>query len=364
MKQLIIALNFLFLCTLLWAQTEPKTRPDSSQTQNLGEVADTVQAVDFFVDDEPLKISLKYDITSFIKNKTKGEYLDAELIVFYDDMQPVVKKVRIQARGNYRRGECFFPPFFLNFKTDPVKDPKYMKVNKVKVVTHCSSTDRGEETLLREYLVYKLYNILTDKSFRVRLLDIKYIDTGKKGKTYESYGFVIEPADVAAKRNNCVIIESMAITGKDLVEEDADRAALFQYMISNTDWRIKSGHNTKFLKSLSEVTNKLMVLPYDFDFSGFVGASYSFPQEWSDTQSIYDRDYLGYCRDNPASQLKNIELFNSKKQEILKTISNFTLISEKDREEVTEFINEFFDEISNPKDFVNSIKRECKPIDF
>ena len=95
----------------------------------------------------------------------------------------------------------------------------------------------------------------------------------------------------------------------DLVEEDADRAAMFQYMISNTDWRIKSGHNTKFMKSLTEVTPKVFPVPYDFDFSAFVDAAYAFPQEWSNTETLYQRDYLGYCRSDDNEYLKIISLF-------------------------------------------------------
>lgn len=362
----LLAIGLLFLIPyFVTAQKPGKNLQDTiSVSQSLGEVSDTVKTADFFEIETPLKVRLKYDISSFVKNKTKGEYLDAELTVNYDEANPITKNIRIQARGNFRRGQCMFPPFFLNFKTDPLAGETYADVKKVKVVTHCSSSTTNQSVLLREYLAYKLYNILTDRSFRVRLLDIDYIDTGKKQKKYRSYGFIIEPADIVAKRNNGVIVESMAITGKNLIEEDADRAALFQYMISNTDWRIKSGHNTKFMKSLDVVTDKLITLPYDFDFSGFVDASYSFPQEWSDTKSIFERDYLGYCRESDETYFKNIELFKSKKDEILKTINSFDLIPEKERKETSEFIMLFFDELNDPQSFIKSIKRDCRTLDF
>ncbi len=365
MKKFLFFSLILISPHFLIAQNTGKTLKDTiSSSQSLGEVSDTVQTVDFFEVVTPLKVSLKYDISSFIKNKTKGDYLDAELTIFYNNSQPITKNIRIEARGNYRRGQCMFPPFFLNFKTDPIALQNYSDVKKVKVVTHCSSSKSSQNVLLKEYLAYKLYNILTDKSFRVRLLDIDYIDTGKKQKNYKSYGFIIEPAEIVAKRNNSVLVESMAIMGKNLVDEDADRAALFQYMISNTDWRIKSGHNTKFMKPLDVVTDKLVTLPYDFDFSGFVDAGYSFPQSWSDTQSIYDRDYLGYCRDSDDTYIKNIALFNSKKEEIMKTINSFELLPEKERKETSKFIDGFFNELKDPQSFIKSIKRDCQPLDF
>ena len=356
---LLIAANFY-----LAAQNKGNAQDTTLAGNVLSEVADTVQVPDFFESNDLLKATLKYDITSFIKNKVKGEYLDAELQVFYDENNPVVKNIRIKARGNFRRGQCTFPPLFLNFKTDRPENPMYDDVKKVKIVTHCSASKESEANVLREFLAYKLYNIITDRSFRVRLLDISYIDTGKKQKNYKAYGFSIEPAEIVAKRNNCVLVESPAITGRNLVNEDADRAAMFQYLISNTDWRIKSGHNTKFMKSLTDVTDKVITLPYDFDFSGFVGASYTFPQAWSHTESIYDRDYLGYCRDNDQEYQKIIELYLSKEKEVMQAIADFKYLSEKDKKEVEKFTAGFFEEIKDSKNFIRNLKNDCHDIDF
>jgi len=170
--------------------------------------------------------------------------------------------------------------------------------------------------------------------------------------------------EIVAKRNNCVLIEPTIVRGENLVEDDADRSALFQYMISNTDWRFKGGHNTKYMKSLTDITSKVIPLPYDFDFSGFVGASYTFPQSWSDAENIYDRDYLGYCRDNDESFRKNIELFKSKEAQITKTIADFKYLPENDKKETTKFINGFFTKINDTEDFLRLLKNECHPIDF
>jgi hypothetical protein len=365
MKKLVVLLT-LFSCTfLLDAQNSKIIPPDTLiHHSSLGEVTDTVPDHDFFGTDIPLKIALKYDISSFIKNKSKGEYIDAELQVFYNEDEPVVKDIRIQARGNFRRGQCYFPPLSLNFKTDPIQQTELKGVKKIKVVTYCSSAKSSAPVVLKEFLAYKLYNILSDKSFRVRLLDIHYIDTGKKQLNFQEHGFIIEPAELVAHRNNCVLIDPMIITAKNLIEGDADCVAMFRYMISDTDWRIRSGHNIKFMKSMVDVTDKVVTLPYDFDFSGFVGASYADPQEWSDASSIYQRDYLGYCRDNDDDYYKIIDLYSSKQNEIMNTINAFNLLSEKDRKEVVNFTEDFFKEISNPKSLVSSLKRECQPMDF
>ena len=365
MKRLLFLLLILLLPYFLWAQTIKKISIDSLENfSSLEEVTDTVPVINFFGTDDLLEMTLKYDISAFIKNKQKGEYLDAELQVNYKD-RPIKKNIRIKARGNFRRGQCVFPPLFLNFKTDTIERTELAGMKKIKVVTHCSSSKNSENYIFREYLVYKLYNILTDKSFRVRLLDIHYIDTGKKQTDYHKHGFIIEPIELVAKRTESVLIDPAIIRGPNIVAEDADRVALFHYMISNTDWRFKGGHNMKYLKSLIDLTDKVIAVPYDFDFSGFVGTNYSFPQEWAtQTKDIRVREYLGYCRENDEKYLKTIEFYNNKKEEILKTISDFPYLSEKDKKSLLDFINNFYWEISQPKRIISTLKYQCRNDDF
>jgi hypothetical protein len=364
MKIFFVFSLFLTASFYLAAQNNTNVSDTTLAGQVLGEVSETFQPEGFFDSDEPLKITLKYDITSFIKNKTKAEYMDAELIVYNKNVAPVTKNIRIMARGNFRKGQCYFPPLFLNFKTDTIERTELQGVNKIKVVTHCTTGKNNDLIVLKEYLAYKLYNILTEKSFRVRLLDITYIDTGKKQHQYQEMGFVIEPVALVAKRNNCVLIEPTVVRGENLVEEDADRSSLFQYMISNTDWRFKGGHNTKYMKSLTDITSKVIAVPYDFDFSALVDASYAFPQSWSTSTSLFQRDYMGYCRNNDEEYLKNIRYFAQHEEKIMKTIASFSYLPEGEIKDASKFIGEFFESIKKEKSFVNNIKNQCRTIDF
>lgn len=356
--------GFLFFAILLYfnvsAQSEKINYSDTvSYNSSIDAVSDTLPNLDLFVDETPMDLTLKYDITAFIRNKMKGEYLDAELLIHYKNYTDT-KNIRLKARGNNRREQCFFPPIFLNFKTDPMVNSELEGFNKIKLVTHCSTSKSHTDYLLKEYLVYKLYNVLTDNSFRVKLLDIKYIDTGKKERNYDKYGILIEPIELLVTRKESTEINGEIIRENNVIEEDADIVALFQYMIGNTDWRIKGGHNTKYMKSLTKLTQKVTPIPYDFDFAGFVGTHYSHPQSWASIKNVKEREYLGYCRNSDEAYLKTINLFLDKKGQMIKTIESFAYLSEGEREGLIRYVESFYDLLNNPNRFISTLKSECR----
>ncbi|NQU84193.1 MAG: hypothetical protein HQ541_00380 [Mariniphaga sp.] len=359
MQKLLFVLFLIILQIHLHAQNTIEFVNDTLGNEfYLEPVSDTIPNIDIFEDDAPLNITLTYDITSFIKNKSKGEYQDAILQIHYNSTDSITKNIQIKARGNFRKDNCFFPPIHLNFKSDPLENSGL--TGKIKLVTHCSNSTKYDSYILKEYLAYKLYNVLSGFSFKVRLLNILYIDTGKKNKNYQRVGFLIEPLAFLSKRHESIVLNPTIIREDNVIAEDADRVALFQYMIGNTDWRIKAGHNTKYIKPLSLITNKVIPVPYDFDFSGFVGTSYSFPQSWASIETVKEREYLGYCRDSNEEYLKNINRFIEKEEEILTTISSCKLISEREKNNLLKYIESFYKSLNKTDRFIFTLKNECR----
>lgn len=361
MKKLLFLILLFLLQHTVYGQVTDEIQAETLTNQSLLEpVVDTVPDINIFDDEEPLNITLKYDITSFIKTKSKGEYLDAVLQIHYDENQTITKNIRLKARGNFRRGQCIFPPIYLNFKTDPWENSDMEGIKKLKLVTHCSSSKSNEVYLMKEYLAYKIYNVLTDYSFRVRLCHINYIDEGKKGKNYHRYGFIIEPEELLAKRNESIIVEPTIIRKDHVINVDADRVALFQYMIGNTDWRIKAGHNTKYIKSLNQFTTRVIPVPYDFDFSGFVNTNYSTPQAWTSIKKVTEREYLGYCREIDDDYLSNITFFVNNMENVFQEIEDFKYLESKDKKTLTKYIQAFYKELNKPERFLVTLKNECR----
>ncbi|WP_347839238.1 hypothetical protein [uncultured Draconibacterium sp.] len=357
MKSFFLCLIFFLCINYSFAQQQP-------DTSVFEPVTETLSNHHFFENHDPLKISLKYDISAFIRHKSKGEYLPAELKIYTSQQDSIHKNIRLKARGNFRRGHCFFPPIYLNFKTDPIKKTELEGIRKVKMVTHCSTSKVYQSYVMREYLAYKIFTLLTNNSFRVRLLDITYIDTGKRKRNYEQHGFLIEPVDLICKRLEAVEVNSEAVRGNHLLPAESALVALFEYFVGNTDWRFKSGHNMKYIKSLNVVSTHIIPLPYDYDHAGFVNATYAMPQEWSSVEKITDREYLGYCMDDEKYSRAAIDLFIAKKEEIIKTIETFELLEEKDKRQLLSFVNDFYRLAEQPDLLMRTVKNECRNIDF
>jgi hypothetical protein len=206
-------------------------------------VADTIgDDIILFDSDELMEISLKFDITQYRRKKNDTEYLDATLIYHTSPGDSIVKSLKVKPRGISRLAICDFPPIMLNFKKQDSVPGEFSKTDKIKMVTHCSAG--GEDYLLREFLVYKIYNILTEYSFRVRLLRVNYINTSKPTKPIQEFAFLIEPVESLGRRTNSGEVETAHVTQRHIRKDIMDRMAIFNYMIGNTDWSVPIRHNT------------------------------------------------------------------------------------------------------------------------
>jgi hypothetical protein len=155
------------------------------------------------------------------------------------------------------------PPIMLNFRLG--NSPRLRSLKKLKLVCGCETSNDDEQLIIKEYLAYKMYNLLTEKSFRVRLVKIKYEDTRGKIKPYTQFGFLLEDVDELAARNKCVEVE-----GGQWLTESTDRdqmtlVAIFEYMIGNTDWSVPHYHNVKLMRLVSSPIAPPYVVPYDFN---------------------------------------------------------------------------------------------------
>jgi len=329
---------------------------DSTDTKYAA--SDTISG-DFglFTKDELLKISLRFNMTEYTRKRSKEDYLKAILTYHLNDKDSVNREIRLKSRGEFRNGFCDFPPIRLNFKNAGFKKDDLKEIEAIKLVTHCKYGN--EENLLKEYLCYKLFNVLTDKSFRARLLEIDYINTYKNKKPVHSYGFLIEPISILAERINAVEVESLKLGQKSMSPETMNRLAIFNYMIGNTDWSVPNQHNCKILSPLKSETPGLgLIIPYDFDYSGLVNADYAVPSDKLSIKSVTERLYIGLCRSDEEI-LKALKEFVDKKESFYKVVNDFPYLSERTKKEITRYLDQFYSEIDKNNTILYNFKKNC-----
>jgi hypothetical protein len=275
-----------------------------------------------------------------------------------NETDSINKEIRLKSRGEFRNGYCDLPPIRLNFSKAGFEKNDLKKINKLKMVTHCKYGN--EDYLLKEYLIYKLYNVLTDYSFRVRLTRIEYINTYKKSKPIKTYAFLIEPVEMLGERMNSIPIDVVSANQKQIIPEMMDRMAIFFYMIGNTDWSIPNQHNCKILSSLVYSASNLgAIVPYDFDYSGLVDADYAIPLESLGIQSVRERLYLGICRSEDQF-INALREFSDKKEQFYKVINDFTLLKEKERKKMIGYLDSFYAGFDKRNSIVNDLLSQCK----
>lgn len=306
-----------------------------------------INAVEFFKDDRPLNITITTDIGLLLSGKLKDQVIKSKFSVKLPDADSINEEIDLTARGHMRRSICNVPPIGLSFTSKG--SPTLAPLKKIKLVTTCKASNNYDQLLLKEYLIYKIYNLLTEKSFRVRLANFTYEDSKDKKKSINQYGFMVENVDAMAKRLNC-----KEINNKVVLTEATDRAqmtmvAIFEYFIGNTDWSIPNNHNVKLLDLKGDSTTLPYPIAYDFDYSGLVNADYAIPDPLFNIENVTDRLYRGFPRTMPELEAV-LKVYNDQKENIIALIKNFELLDKSYRNEMVSYINDFYSTIKNPKD--------------
>lgn len=322
-----------------------------------------VLSVDFnknwelFNDDEPLKLSLAFDMKKFKKEKYKAEKIPAVLSIHFQD-SIIRKDIHIKARGEFRKGYCQFPPIKLNLKKTEFTSEYMDEQTTLKFVTHCKNSKLFETYILQEYLIYKMYNILTEMSFQTRLVQMEYIDTEGKDKTFVKYGFIIEHINSVADRNNSLRLKNENLAQKLMDKESMALLALFAFMIGNTDWSVTGLHNIKIIKSKDFTKYDPFPVPYDFDYSGMVNASYAIPSEILGIESVRERLYWGVCL--PEENLQNAKaIFLKRKNSINNIVQEFPYLEKYPKRGMVNYLDSFYRILDSDYLFKRDILSGC-----
>ncbi|MEJ0104463.1 MAG: hypothetical protein WDO19_18690 [Bacteroidota bacterium] len=329
----------LFYCVLLLCLT-----CNFLYAQDTASVIDSKQ---FFIEETPIDATITTDFGTLLNNKNTAD-IKATFSLKLPDSSIIREDIIMKTRGHFRLENCFIPPLKLDFKKPGA--PKLSSLKSLKLVNGCNTGSYNDQLLLKEFLVYKIYNLICEKSFRVRLVNLKLEDSRGKKKPMNLHSFFIEDLDALAKRNQCKKLdESIKIKTESTNRMHMTLVSIFEYMIGNTDWSVTVNHNIRLIRVKSDSVSRPYPVPYDFDYAGLVDASYAVPDEKLGTQSVRERVYRGYTR-NISELNEIIEVFKTQKENIYSLIKNFGLLSPGNKKEMINYLNEFYNSIKSDND--------------
>jgi hypothetical protein len=324
----------------------------SYSQQNSSKNSNKESSALFIDNQQPLLVQLKFSINNVKKNTNDSTYVLSTLFyksqgVFWDSL-----KIKIRARGNHRRETCYYVPLKLKLKKSSTKGTLFEGSKKLKLVLPCLPGKSNSDLIIKEYLAYKLYEIISPYHFKTRLVNIEFFEEkGKRIKKHELKGILIEDIDKVANRFNGRAYKRYVHP----LENDAITSIqnnLFQYLIGNTDFSTRTQHNQKLLF----IDNKFICIPYDFDMSGLVNANYAAVSGIENMPikitEVTQRLYKGYKRDELLLQKVRQE-FISHKIQIFNTIDDIRELFSDPKQflKAKQYIADFFEIIESDKKF-------------
>jgi hypothetical protein len=319
------------------------------------------QPTPLFASDEPIRITIQGPVSSVARGaEDSTEPRDAVLSLAGS---AGTYPIKLSARGLTRRLKltCSFPPLRVDFAQKPAATSLFAHQGRLKLVTHCQSQAGFQQHLLLEYSAYRIFNLISPVSFRVRLATVDYAEPNGK-VSISRYGFFIEDMDDAARRNGMTRAQvGDRVLSSQLEPRQAARVALFEYMIGNLDWSMRAGpkgepccHNSRLLAGKGPL---LVSMPYDFDYSGLVDAPYAVPPEGIPVRSIRTRYYQGYCRFN-AEVVAAAAEFRAKRPAIEAMFAQIPLTG-RPRTKALAYLADFYSQIATDSTLQDKILKKC-----
>ena len=328
-----------------------------SAAAQVGEAPDPL-----FQDNETLQVMITAPLTTLVRERPTEDYLPGTFQFTEADGSEVKLDLEIRTRGNFRHETCDYPPLRLNFKKSQTAGTLFDEQDKLKLVIHCDRSERYEQTVLREYLAYRILNVLTDMSFRVRLLRVNYVNNENNGDGQVRYGFLIEHKSRLARRFGMKEFEIERTTPSAIQPDRLNLTSVFEFLIGNTDFSPVAGpagdeccHNyVLFRKGDAPV----IAIPYDFDQSGLVDAPYATPNERFRIRNVRQRLYRGRCINNGYLE-DSLRQVRDRRDLIYALIEDQEGLQPRVRKQLVKYIDDYYDIVDDPDKVRKKIIDRC-----
>jgi len=316
------------------------------------------EAAPLFDDDKVVDIELIGPVYSLIKPMEKREEMP-----FVLRANGAEHEVMVRLRGKSRLRVCKFPPLRLRFNTEDTDPGLFTGQDKLRLVTHCKNNDKGEINVLEEYAAYRIFALLSDYAYRVRLFRIRYTDTDQKlsEKAALRYGFAIEPMEQLAQRAGGEMLHVQSLSASRYNREQAALVFVFQYLIGNTDWSFVLAENDDACchnGDLLEIDRSIYYIPYDFDLAGIVNANYAKPDPGLRMKNVRQRRYRGYCIDTESVRTA-LQYVKSQQASVLAVADDLPGLADAERKTMKDYLGQFFEKAENEEKLLQLYEKRC-----
>ena len=340
----LVLITALILLTVLTVPTAKAGSPDP-----------------LFQDDSALRVEITAPFSRLINERPTDREFQGSFTFKGPEGATVELDLQVRARGKYRHTNCDFPPLYLNFKRSQVGGTLLDRQNKLKMVVHCKDSGRYQQSVLREYLAYRILNTLTDRSFQVRLLDVTYVDSENRRPRMVRSAFLIEHENRLAERLDLQRLNIFPEKVADVQAGHLNLTSVFQYLIGNTDFSpiLGSGgeccHNYAMFRTSD---GPLMAIPYDFDMSGFVNTPYARPETGLGIDNVRQRLYQGFCENN-RHVAASVSGFLQVRDRLNALVADQQGLDESVRQRLASYVDEFYETIGDSQAVDTEILNRC-----
>jgi hypothetical protein len=311
-----------------------------------------------FATHEPLVFTITTDVRRLLRDRGTNREEHGGVLRYVGAAGDTLSlNVDLKTRGIFRLKQCAFPPLRLDLPASRVKGTIFAHQDKLKLVTHCRGASSYEQSLLEEYVLYKVFNVITERSFRARLARVTYLDSTAHEAPLTRYAILLEADEDLAKRMRAKVLESTTIHDLRSEPEQLTLVSVFQYLIGNTDWSIWGLHN---MAVFQDTTAKLYPIPYDFDFAGVISAPYAIPAPQLPIKTVRERLYRGFCQPEPLLQ-SVLARFRAGKDSIYALVRSVPDLSPGEVRGTLDYFDGFYRTINNPGDVHRTFIRGCRP---
>ena len=309
-----------------------------------------------FSNKKPLKIKLNYSNKNLNKNTNDSTFIKSKIIFFEKKINKEIQ-VSLRARGNFRRKHCYFTPVKIKIKKSDALNTIFSDNRTLKLVLPCKNNRDKNDNILKEFIAYKIYEIISLYYFKTRRLEVDYTNQkNKKGINYNLAGFLIEDDDKVAKRFDGKIVKRK-ISPLAMDDFNSVNLSFFNFLIGNTDFSSAHQHNGKLLF----YEKKIIPIPYDFDLTGWVKPKYGLGITNRLGYSFEERNYIGFKRGkNIYSKVRNHYL--RLKEKIFNTVELYESEFEykKSYNLMMDYLRGFYEILEDDKLYNNLIISEAK----